>query len=144
MNAYRHDYEGRLKSIMTEAFIFDGIDIDKSHVPAKRAFTKCAVWDTGAEVTVISPRIVEMLGLTPIAHTQLMGIGGDEEVGVYKIHVGLPNGYLYEDLYVYCSDIDNYDILIGMDLISLSDFFLTNINGNNRFYFQMPAQGTFE
>ena len=56
-----------------------------------------------------------------------MGIGGDENVDVFKIHVGLPNDFLYEDLVVFCSDIDDYDILIGMDIISLSDFFLTNI-----------------
>ena len=57
-----------------------------------------------------------------------MGIGGDEEVDVYKVHIGLPNDFLYEDLTVYCGDIDDYDILIGMDLISQSDFFLTNID----------------
>ena len=70
-----------------------------------------------------------------------MGVGGDEEVGVFQIHIGLPNDFLYEDLIVYCGDIDDYDILIGMDLISLSDFFLTNIKGNTRFCFQIPATG---
>lgn len=73
-----------------------------------------------------------------------MGIGGNEEVDVYKVHVGLPNDFLYEDLIVYCSDIDDYDILIGMDLITLSDFFLTDVEGNTRFCFQMPATGKLE
>ena len=63
---------------------------------------------------------------------------------VFCIHVGLPNGYLYEDLIVYCSEIDDYDILIGMDLISQSDFFLTNIKGDNIFAFQYPATGKIE
>ncbi|MBR3480372.1 MAG: hypothetical protein IKH32_06725 [Prevotella sp.] len=77
----------------------------------------------------------------PFEHTSLMGIGGDEEVGVYLIHLGLPNGYLYRNLIVYASDIDDYDVLIGMNLISQSDFFITNIGGNNHFTFDIPATG---
>lgn len=139
---YRKDYEGRLKAVLTDAYLFEAVDLDNNPIPANR--TQSAAWDTGAEISIISPRVVKKLGLTHFAETSIMGIGGDEKVGVYKIHVGLPNGFLYEDLIVYCSDIDDYDILIGMDLISQSDFFITNINGNNRFYFQLPAQGKIE
>ena len=59
-------------------------------------------------------------------------------------HLGLPNGYLYKNRYVYCSDMADYDILIGMDIIAKSEFFLTNIEGNSRFYFRLPAEGKAE
>ena len=139
--AFQKDYEGRLKAILTDAYIFEAVDLDENPVPLNRVYTQSAAWDTGAEISIISPRVVEALGLVPFAETSIMGVGGDETVGVYKIHIGLPNGYLYEDLIVYSSDIDDYDMLIGMDLISQSDFFLTNISGNNRFYYQLPATG---
>jgi len=141
---YKKDYVGRLKAILTDAYIFEAVNLDQEPVPENRVYTQKAAWDTGAEISIISPRVVETLGLVPFAETSIMGVGGDEQVGVYKIHVGLPNGFLYEDLIVYCSDIDDYDILIGMDLISQSDFFLTNINGNNHFYFHLPAEGKVE
>jgi len=139
--AYTKDYEGIASAIITDAYVFEGEPIEPGIIPSKRFFTHNACWDTGAEVTMISTRVVEALGLEPFEHTSLMGIGGDEEVGVYLIHLGLPNGYLYRNLIVYASDIDDYDVLIGMNLISQSDFFITNIGGNNHFAFDIPATG---
>ena len=139
--AYTKDYEGIASAIIIDAYVFEGEPIEPGIIPSKRFFTHNACWDTGAEVTMISTRVVEALGLEPFEHTSLMGIGGDEEVGVYLIHLGLPNGYLYRNLIVYASDIDDYDVLIGMNLISQSDFFITNIDGNNHFAFDIPATG---
>ena len=139
--SYKKDYERQVKAILTNAYIFEAVNLDNVPLPPNHIFTESAAWDTGAEISIISPRVVATLGIKPFAETSIMGVGDDERVGVYKIHVGLPNGYLYEDLIVYCSDIDDYDILIGMDLISQSDFFITIINGNNHFYFQLPATG---
>ena len=138
---FEQDYVGVLQAIITDAYVFDGTEFDMNKVPFHKYFTQKAAWDTGAEVTIISQRVVESLGLKPFEHTKVMGIGGIENVDVYRIHLGLPNGYLYKNLIVYGSDIDDYDILIGMDLIARSNFFLTNIEGHNRFIFQIPANG---
>ena len=70
-----------------------------------------------------------------------MGIGGDAKVKTYKINLGLPNGYLISNLEVYCSDIDDYDVLIGMDIIALTDFCISNQDGNTLFSFNLPAKG---
>lgn len=139
---YKHDFEGRAKAILSEAYVFEAVNLDEVE-PTSHYHTNRAAWDTGAEITMISHRVVDSLHLKPISQTTIMGIGGDEKVEVYKIHVGLPNDFLYEDLIVYCGDIDDYDILIGMDLISLSDFLLTNIDGHTRFCFQIPSMGGF-
>ena len=139
--AYMKDYEGIASAIITDAYVFEGEPIEQGIIPAKRFFTHNACWDTCAEVTMISTCVVKALGLEPFEHTSPMGIGGDEEVGVYLIHLGLPNGYLYRNLIVSASDIDDYDVLIGMNLISQSDFFITNIDGQNHFAFDIPAKG---
>lgn len=140
---YHNNFEGRAKVILSDAYVFEAVDLDKEE-PSNQFYTISAAWDTGAEITMISPRVVDSLNLKPLTRATVMGIGGDEEVEVFKIHIGLPNNFLYEDLIVYCSDIDEYDILIGMDLISLSDFFITNIEGNTHFCFQMPATGRID
>lgn len=138
---FKQDYGGLLQAIITDAYVFDGTILELNKIPSRKFFTQNAAWDTGAEVTIVSQRVVNALGLKPFEHTKVMGIGGVEDADVYRIHLGLPNGYLYKNLIVYCSDIDDYDVLIGMDLIAQSDFFLTNINGHNRFTFQIPATG---
>ena len=141
MTLYSQECEGEFTAIISDAYIFEAVETTPG-VPLKnRYFTQNAAWDTGAEVSIISSKIVEALGLKPFTRTTLMGIGGYEEVDVYKVHIGLPNGYLYKNRYMYCSNIEGYDVLLGMDIISKSDFFITNIKGNNRFLFRIPAEG---
>ena len=53
----------------------------------------------------------------------------------------LPNGYLTHDVEVYCSDIDDYDMLVGMDIITLTDFCITNKDKKTRFTFRTPSEG---
>ena len=72
---------------------------------------------------------------------EIMGIGGDQTAKTYKVHIGLPNGSLIHDVEVYCSDIDDYDILIGMDIISLTDFCITNKDNKTRFEFRTLSIG---
>ena len=41
----------------------------------------------------------------------------------------------------YCSDLDNYDVLIGMDIITETDFLITNADGKTTFQFRTPSEG---
>ena len=65
-----------------------------------------------------------------------MGIGGDQESDTYLVHIGLPNGQLKRYVKAYCSDLDNYDVLIGMDIITETDFLITNADGKTTFQFR--------
>lgn len=39
-----------------------------------------------------------------------------------------------------CADLGpNIDLLIGMDIISLGDFAITNVNGKTTFSFRLPS-----
>ena len=73
-----------------------------------------------------------------------MGIGGDQVANTYLVHVALPDGKMIQDVEVYCSDIDDYDILLGMDIITETDFLLTNADGKTVFQFRTPAEGGLE
>ena len=73
-----------------------------------------------------------------------MGIGGKKTVKTYKIASGLPNGILIHDVEVYCSDLDDYDMLIGMDIITMTDFCITNADLRTKFSFRIPSEGGFE
>jgi len=144
MTAYLQECDGELNAVITNAIIFEAAEVVPGVELKNRFFTENAAWDTGSEVTIVSSRVIKALGLKPFDHSTIVGIGGEEETDIYKVHLGLPNGYLYKNRYVYCSEMEDYDILIGMDIIAKSDFFLTNIDGNSRFYFRLPAEGKAE
>lgn len=79
--------------------------------------------------------------LKPRSEGEIVGIGGDHTPKTYMIHLGLPSGDLVQDVEVYCSDIDDYDVLIGMDIIGLADFSLTNGDGKTIFAYRIPSEG---
>lgn len=73
-----------------------------------------------------------------------MVFGGVQEVGIYEVSIGLPNGAVYHDVEVYGADLDEYALLIGMDIIAETDFLLTNADGKTVFQFRTPSEGGVE
>ena len=102
--------------------------------------TNKALWDTGATTTVISSRIVQQLHLQPFDSTGVSGIMGVSNTNTYLVHISLPTGDTYTFIEVMESDFDDYDIIIGMDIISLGDFCFTNANSRSCFSFRFPAK----
>lgn len=139
MKPYTKEYQAQVKAIITEAYVFP--NFKKGSLPALKYFTTIAAWDTGAENTFISPRVAEALQLTPIGRTKVMALGGGRDVEIYEIAIALPNGRLYHDYKVYCDDIDDYDILFGMDVIGDTDFLITNKDNKTVFTFRSPSEG---
>lgn len=143
MSTFNKEYDGLADSIITNAIVMPAVELKEDGLFPHYHYTDNAAWDTGAQFTFISPRIVDALHLTPYRESEIMGIGGDQIAKTYKVHVGLPNGFLIHDLEVYCSDIDDYDVLIGMDIITLTDFCITNKNQKTKFSFRIPSEGDF-
>ena len=58
---------------------------------------------------------------------------------VVKISIGLPNGVLIkEENVMICNLVKDVDLLIGMDIIQLGDFSISNGEGKTLFSFAMP------
>lgn len=138
MSHFTKEYEMRVNAIITEAYIFPAFK--EGELPALKFYTENAAWDTGAERTVIAPHVAEALGLESIGKVPLMGVGGDNEADVYKVAIALPDAKIYRDYFVYGIDIDNYEVLIGMDIISQSDFVITNADGRTMLSFRNPSK----
>ncbi len=62
----------------------------------------------------------------------------------FMVHIGLSNGELITEHEVYCSDIDDYDLLLGMDIITQTDFLITNAGGKTTFQSRTPSEGGVE
>jgi predicted aspartyl protease len=101
-----------------------------------------AIWDTGATNTGVTPRVVSECGLVPIGQTQVVGVHGEELSNVYLIDVYLPNSVIVRE--ITASEVPGLtsrldDILIGMDIIGLGAFAVSNYRGKTTFTFRMPS-----
>ena len=98
MSSFRKEYDGLADAIVTNAIVMDAANaVDGRQIPPYY-YTDIAAWDTGAQFSFISPRIVEGLGLKSCGKGQYMGIGGDQESDIFKVHIGLSNGEIVRDL----------------------------------------------
>ncbi|MDR3363973.1 MAG: SEC-C domain-containing protein [Clostridiales Family XIII bacterium] len=98
-----------------------------------------ALWDTGATSTCIRPELVARLQLKPVAVTTMNTPSGTKECSQYYINLHLPNRVVVERILAVEAIPANCDVLIGMDVIGLGDFAVSNHRGQTVFSFRMPS-----
>ena len=108
----------------------------------KEAVEAIALWDTGANGSCISEDVVKGLNLQPTGYKEILTPSGKKVVNTYLVDVFLPNHVMIEDLSVCDSDIgkQNIGMLLGMDIITLGDFAVSNYNGKTLFTFRAPSK----
>ena len=108
---------------------------------------KCrALWDTGATNCCVSQDVVNQLSLISTGKTNMRTPNQTSERDTYLVDVALPNSVRINDVCVIDSDIGNQNIgmLIGMNIINLGDFAVSNFQGKTTFTFRMPSDGTID
>ena len=136
MPTYKKEYTTLVEDIMTECDIYS--------VNGRKFHTERAVWDTGADTTIISSRIVKELNLQPYKAGGISGIGGATGSNVYLVHVLVPMGDFVTSVEVMENDFQDIDVLIGMDVIVFGDFLITNKDNMTTFQFRTPSEGGVE
>ena len=142
MSCYKKEYGECVPAITTEAYIFT--NFKPGELPDLKFYTPIVAWDTGAYQSSISMEVVKALHLKPKGQTPVMVLGGERLVDVYEISIGLPNGKIYHDVEVYGAELDEYAALIGMDIITQTDFLITNKDSKTIFQFRTPSKGDVE
>lgn len=140
MGKFVTNYNGLAEAIVTECLIFPPADLSKGEQIKEYYHTNIGAWDTGASSVIITPKIAKALCLKPIGKAIIAGTGGDCEGEVCRVHLGLPSGELFEDVEVVVNELPDYDILIGMPIISLMDFAITHPDGNTKFTYERPSR----
>jgi predicted aspartyl protease len=105
-----------------------------------------AAWDTGAQISVITPQIAKALNLRPVNQTTTSGAHGESLSDLVIITLEIPEQGVYENLLAAVCPFNtdpNSDVnmLVGMDVISQGDFVLSNGNGYTLFTFATPPAG---
>jgi hypothetical protein len=103
-----------------------------------------AVWDTGAQQSVITPYIAKKLNLSPIGQIVVDGVTGKGSSDIVILTLEIPEHSIHKNMEVavcpFNTDPDSdTQMLIGMDIISQGDFVLSNGDGYTLFSFAVPA-----
>ena len=134
MSAVLSEFPEVVRAVVTEIGIVTGM------VGSVTEVVKCrALWDTGAIYSVISKSLAEKLGLFPTDTQRAYTAQGFYEASIYRVDIMLPNNIVVKGLQIGDGELQDFDFLIGMDVISLGDFHLTN-NGNTIFKFVIPPE----
>ena len=104
-------------------------------------FSTNALWDTGATNSVITSDTVKKLGLKPVSMIKVNHAGGVSDQNVHLINIYLPSMVAIPFVQVTeCSDISgNFGAIIGMDIITLGDFVVTNFDKKSTLTFRIPS-----
>lgn len=135
--AFKIEYPERAYELRTEAFVAQPSMLNKNK-NNEDWMPIVALWDTGATVSAISSNVVSKLGLFPVDKAENYTAAGLQIVDLYYIDIALPNKVIVSNLRVTECILPDFDVLIGMDIITAGDFAIANAKGMTRFSFCMP------
>lgn len=113
----------------------------REEIPVQ-VFDTHAIWDTGATSSVITRNVAQALNLAPIRMAEVHGVHGAETVPVYMVGVSLPNETGFRAVPVTeCKALNGpAEVLVGMDIIGMGDFAVSNYHDKTQFTFRLPSK----
>ena len=140
--AFSINYNGISNRIISDIEIFEYFNpttISPTNPP--KPLQTAALWDTGATASIITRQTAQSLALTPTGKTITSHGGGQSEHLTYVVNILLPNKMLVAGITVTEMEkiVDNFGVIIGMDIIALGDFSLTHYGGQTCFSFRIPS-----
>ena len=132
--AFKQDNPSLSFRLLTEAYIFN-----VSGDTTKKGEKVTALWDTGATGSAVTPAIPQKMNLIPINRVKVVGVNNVSVVNVAKVSIGLPNMVMVDEINVMiCNLNQGFDLIIGMDIILLGDFSISNGGDKTLFSFALP------
>lgn len=126
-------YSGITHRIKSDAFVSKPGSVDKVKLNA--------LWDTGATQCVISESFAEQIGLTKVSEATMNHAGGSSKVNVYIADIELLNKVIVRDVKLLSTkSINDFDMIIGMNVITLGDFCITNKDRRTVVSFRYPSE----
>ena len=101
-----------------------------------------SLWDTGATITAIKPSLKDKLKLRLIEdkHSAIVGgLGRPVKANCTITTLYITPNFVLEFCPTYVLDLSiNVDMVIGMDIINMGDFYIDNTNNETSFTFVVP------
>ena len=126
-------YNGITHRIKSDAFVSRPGSQDKVKLNA--------LWDTGATQCVISESFAERIGLAKVGEATMNHAGGSSRVNVYIADIELLNKVVVRDVKLLSTkSINDFDMIVGMNVITMGDFCITNRGGVTVVSFRYPSE----
>lgn len=137
MGAFTINYGQIVDCIVTECIVSN---VDTGDNCSQSDSVRClAIWDSGATSSIITHKIIDELKLKPVGVCQVAGIHGAEYEYTYYINLQVPGNMFFKTLEVTEGELEDVDVLIGMDVISQGDFCISNGNSETVVAFRSPS-----
>jgi hypothetical protein len=118
-------------------------EVTISNTKTKANISTKGIWDTGATHSVITKSTAQALGLIPISMTNVVGVHGSKMVPVYRVAITLNNENIsIETQVTECEELSgthDTGMLVGMNIIGMGDFSISNFNGETTMTFRVPS-----
>lgn len=136
MGAFTINYGQIVECIVTECIVSC---VEEKSSNQNDGFRCLAIWDSGATSSIITRNIIDKLKLQPVGVCQVAGIHGTEYEYTYYVNLMVPGERTFKTLEVTEGDLEDVDVLIGMDVISQGDFCISNGNNETVLAFRSPS-----
>ena len=128
------EYKKIVREISTPVTLYSSFSSSEGKI-----VTTSAVWDTGANHSILSPKIVQELGLCAIDTKLVHGINKSNCLSDIVIAtIRLTHDLVLTGRRFSVNNIPGTDVLIGMDIIMLGNFVINNTDGKSSFSFVIP------
>jgi len=144
-HAFTTKYGGRANVLACKIKLSLPFDLKTNKKPHQ--LTECnAIWDTGATSSVITGSMARKLNLKPTGKTEVRNTSGKEIENTYLTNIYLPNKVALSFLRVVeCKElVGGFDFLIGMDVIGIGDFAITNVDNKTTLSYRVPSVETID
>ncbi|TSC62113.1 MAG: SEC-C motif domain protein [Parcubacteria group bacterium Gr01-1014_48] len=147
-HAFTTRYNGRARVLHNIVGVSLPVTPGEAQTQQVKPRSYLAIWDTGATHSAITKRVVDDLGLKPTGVRETRHADGKSLNNTYLVNILLPNGVMVGNVRVTevklipddnTSDDKQPQLLIGMDIIGLGDFAVTNTDGKTTFSFRVPS-----
>jgi Retroviral aspartyl protease. len=129
---FKYEYPYPPLKLITEAEVFNSTQY-------QNVIKIRALWDTGAMLSAITPEIAKKLKLVSTNRIKVNGIGSYCIADIVQVSIRLPNLVELKNARISVLNlVKDVDMLIGMDIIRLGDFSISNGAGKTLFTFAMP------
>lgn len=135
---------GPLRELKTPCKVSEAFDPATTPTPYPQPREYQCLWDTGASNSVITQRVVDECALKPTGMVQTHAANSSGLAEAYLVNIVLLNNVQVQQVRVAKMGLTGMDVVIGMDIICLGDFAITNQGGTTVFSFCMPSHRSFD
>jgi len=147
-HAFTTRYNGRTRVLHTKVGVCLPFTLEESQDRQIKLEKYSAIWDTGATHSAITKRVAADIGLKPTGIAEVRHAKGKSSTNTYLVNISLPNKVMMGQVRVTevelipdstLADEEQLQVLIGMDIIGMGDFAVTNVNGKTVLSFRTPS-----